>query len=149
MVKINRGLSWIVFVILNPYSLTHSLIPLIRRHSEFYRDVFAYKGQRALEAGDILKRPTYARTLRIIANAGNADPMYKGVLGEQMVKDINAHGGQFMMDDFKNYKVRFRDAIEQPFGKGKIITTPPPTSGPVLSLVLNILKGTQVAKKTC
>lgn len=131
--------------LINPYSLIHSLIPLIGPlYSEFCRDVFTYKGQRVLEAGDILKRPTYARTLRIIANAGNADPMYKGVLGEQMVKDVNAHGGQFMMDDFKNYKVRFRDAIEQPFGKGKIITTPPPTSGPVLSLVLNILKGTQV-----
>ena len=124
-------------------SICLNLSPLMRHFSKSSREVFTYKGRRVLEEGDILKRPTYARTLRIIANAGNADPVYKGVLGQQMVKDINAHGGQFMMDDFKNYKVRFRDAIEQPFGKGKLITTPPPTSGPVLSLVLNILKGTR------
>ena len=102
--------------------------------------MFAYKG-RVLKAGDIMKRPTYARTLRIIANAGNADPVYGGVLGQQMVNDINAHGGKFMMDDLKNYKVLFRDTIQQSLGKGKLLTTPPPTSGPVLSLILNILKG--------
>ncbi len=89
----------------------------------------------------MLRRPTYARTLKIIANAGNADQIYGGVLGQQMVNDINAHGGKFMIDDLKNYKVRFRDTIEQTFGKGKLLTTPPPTSGPVLSLILNILKG--------
>ena len=89
----------------------------------------------------MMRRPTYARTLKIIANAGNGDPVYGGKLGQQMVNDINAHGGQFLMDDLKNYKVRFRDTIVQSFGKGKLITTPPPTSGPVLSLILNILKG--------
>ncbi|CAB3995471.1 glutathione hydrolase 1 proenzyme isoform X1 [Paramuricea clavata] len=104
------------------------------------KEVFTYNG-RVLEAGETMKRPTYARTLRIISNAGNADPVYGGVLGQQMVKDINTHGGQFMIDDFKNYKVRFRDTISESFGKGKLLTTPPPTSGPVLSLVLNILKG--------
>ena len=111
-------------------------------HSKSFREVFTYNG-RVLEAGEIMKRPTYARTLRIISNAGNADPVYGGVLGQQMVKDINTHGGQFMIDDLKNYKVRFRDTITESFGKGKLLTTPPPTSGPVLSLVLNILKGSR------
>ena len=110
------------------------------------RDIFTYKG-RILEAGQLMKRSTYARTLKIIANAGNGDPVYGGVLGQQMINDINAHGGQFMMDDLKNYKVRFRDTIVQSFGKGKLITTPPPTSGPVLLLIMNILKGYQLTEK--
>ena len=104
------------------------------------REIYTFNG-RLLEAGDTTKRPTLARTLRIISNAGNADPVYGGLLGEQMVNDINSHGGQFTMDDLRNYKVRFREAIEQSYGKYTMLTTPPPTSGPVLSLVLNILKG--------
>ena len=104
------------------------------------REIFAFNG-RVLQAGETMKRPTYARTLRLIAEAGNADEVYGGRFGQQMVNDINAHGGRFSIDDLKNYKVRFRDTIEQSFGKGKLLTSPPPTSGPVLSLVLNILKG--------
>ncbi|XP_028396381.1 glutathione hydrolase 1 proenzyme-like isoform X2 [Dendronephthya gigantea] len=104
------------------------------------KEIFAYNG-RVLKAGETLRRPTYARTLRLIAEAGNANEVYGGRFGQQMVNDINAHGGRFSIDDLKNYKVRFRDTIEQSFGKGKLLTSPPPTSGPVLSLVLNILKG--------
>ncbi|XP_046839747.1 glutathione hydrolase 1 proenzyme-like isoform X3 [Xenia sp. Carnegie-2017] len=109
------------------------------------KEIFTYNG-RLLKAGEMLKRPTFGRTLRIIANAGNADPVYGGVLGQQIVNDINAHGGKFTMDDLKNYKVRFRDSIEQSVGRGRLITTPPPTSGPVLVLVLNILKGYNFTK---
>lgn len=97
-----------------------------------------------MESGEKIKRPTLARTLRIIADAGNADPIYHGVLGQQIVRDVNSHGGLFTMDDLKNYKVRFREAIKQPLGKYSLLTTPPPSSGPVLSLALNILKGMKI-----
>ena len=44
-------------------------------------------------------------------------------------------------DDLRKYKTEEREPLESELSGMKMYLTPPPTSGAVLGLILNILKG--------
>ncbi|XP_068679087.1 glutathione hydrolase 1 proenzyme-like [Montipora foliosa] len=90
--------------------------------------------------GTILKMPKLARTLEIIRD--DPDSFYNGSLAEDIVKDIQDGGGIILLEDLKNYKTEVRTPLSGRIGNGFTwYTDPPPSSGAVLSLILNILKG--------
>lgn len=55
--------------------------------------------------GDIFRQPDLARSLRAIAQEG-ADAFYRGRIAEQIVRDMQAHGGLLSAEDLANYRVR-------------------------------------------
>ena len=55
--------------------------------------------------GDVFCQPDLARTLRCIAAEG-PDAFYRGPIAEQIVRDVQAHGGLLTMDDLANYRIR-------------------------------------------
>ena len=55
--------------------------------------------------GDTFRQPDLARTLRAIATDG-LDAFYRGRIAEQIVCDMQAHGGLLSMDDLAGYRVR-------------------------------------------
>ena len=88
-----------------------------------------------------MKRPKLANTLEIIANQG-ADAFYTGVLADKIVQEIGAKGGIITTDDLANYTVDVRDALAVDLNDTyTAYTTEAPTSGPILTFILNILQG--------
>jgi gamma-glutamyltranspeptidase/glutathione hydrolase/leukotriene-C4 hydrolase len=109
----------------------------------FFRELFVKNNQtNALYvAGDIMKRPKYAETLRIIAKQG-VDAFYTGVLADKIVKEIQDRGGIITKQDLANYQVDFQEALNISLNDSlTAFTTQAPSSGPILTFILNILRG--------
>ncbi|XP_072001502.1 glutathione hydrolase 1 proenzyme isoform X2 [Engystomops pustulosus] len=103
-------------------------------------EVFCNAEGKALQQGDIVKLPKLAQTLQTLAD--DPESFYTGALATQIVKDIQQAGGIITEEDLRNYKV---DINEEPLrfqiGDYTMISPTAPLSGPVLGLILNILKG--------
>ena len=76
---------------------------------------------------------------------------YNGTLAKMISQDIRiripryqGRKGQVTEQDLRNYTTEIREPLESELAGMKMLLTPPPTSGAVLGLVLNILKGRQV-----
>lgn len=89
--------------------------------------------------GSVLKMPKFARTLEIIRD--NPESFYTGELAKDIVKDVQENGGIITLEDLKNYNVKVRTPLTADMGEYTWYTNPPPGSGAVISLILNILKG--------
>nr|CAH7726908.1 unnamed protein product [Callosobruchus chinensis] len=95
--------------------------------------------KKAYKAGEIMKRPRLAKTLRIIAKQGGM-ALHNGVLTEGFVKDVQDRGGILTVEDMKNYKPIWVNPVQTTFTNGHTLySIPLPGSGAVLSLILNIL----------
>ena len=97
-------------------------------------------GERNLKKlGSVLKMPKFARTLEIIRD--DPESFYNGSLAEDIVKDVQENGGIITLEDMRKYNVKVREPVTAKMGDYTWYTNPPPGSGAVLSLILNILKG--------
>ncbi|XP_070573060.1 glutathione hydrolase 1 proenzyme-like [Ptychodera flava] len=103
-------------------------------------EVFLKANGSLKQEGDIMFRPKLAQTYRRIA-AGGAEAFYTGRLADDIVKDIEEQGGIITTEDMRNYRVRFREPLMAEFDGLKAYSLPPPSSGAVLMLILNILRG--------
>ncbi|KAF7651238.1 hypothetical protein LDENG_00113760 [Lucifuga dentata] len=97
--------------------------------------------------GDVLKEnqtirfPKLAETLRKIAENG-ADAFYQGQIADDLVMDIQTSGGIITLEDLKNYvPVLDENPLKVTVGEYTMAVPNAPASGPVLSLILNILNG--------
>lgn len=92
-------------------------------------------------AGERLKQPALAKTLKLIAKHGSK-AFYEGPIAEAIVKASKAKGGILTMEDFKRYTVEWRDPIMCAYRGYTIVSAAPPSSGGVtLCEMLNILSG--------
>ncbi len=105
-----------------------------------FRNLYAPKGT-LLKTGDTVINLELADTLEIIAKAGNADPFYGGQIAEIIEEDIKEQGGILTIEDLEHYKAISRKPIKTKLGSYTMLNTPAPASGPILALIMNILKG--------
>ncbi len=92
-------------------------------------------------AGEILRQPDLAKTLKAIA-ANGAAGFYEGWVADKLVATMKAGGGLITHADLKAYTVKHRPPIEGTFRGVKIVTMPPPSSGGVhIVQMLNVLEG--------
>lgn len=97
------------------------------------RDVF--------QKGEIMRRPTLAKTLQRLAEKGG-DDLYEGKLAHQLVQDLIGFGGIITMDDMGSYHPLIRKALATELSHGiTMFTAPPPGGGAVFAHVLHILDG--------
>ena len=113
-----------------------------------HRELLAPQGK-YLEEGDTIYRRNYSKTLRAIGESGNASYFYHGPFMEQMVRELQGAGAPIQEEDFLNYAAIEREPVETTYDGLKVIGAPPPASGAVLALILNILQGTTQQKRIC
>ncbi|XP_010893411.2 gamma-glutamyltransferase 5a isoform X2 [Esox lucius] len=103
------------------------------------RKLFLGKDGKLLKVGDVMKFEKLADTLEIIANHG-ADAFYTGKVAEDLINDIKEAGGKLNMKDLESFKVKVTDAWTIPLGEYQMHFPPPPSGGPILAFILNIMK---------
>ncbi|TKY47618.1 Gamma-glutamyltranspeptidase 1 [Spatholobus suberectus] len=101
------------------------------------RSIFAPNGE-LLKAGDICYNKKLAETLRTISKFG-PKAFYDGLIGLNLVKDVQNAGGILSMKDLKSYTVKQKEPISTDVLGLKILGMPPPSGGPPMVLLLNIL----------
>lgn len=105
---------------------------------------FLPNGQ-APHAGDLIRQPDLAESLRTIANEG-IDVLYGGSLGQTIIDDIQQNGGIMTLDDLLSYRTIERDFVRGSYRGYDILVPSPPCSGGVHILqILQLLEGFDVA----
>ncbi len=105
---------------------------------------FYLKNGHAPAAGTVWRLPKLAATLKAIAKQGRS-AFYEGELAEKMVAALNAAGAVHTADDFSNAKADFVDLISTDFHGHDVHQIPPNGQGITALIMLNILKGFDVA----
>ena len=82
------------------------------------------------KAGDQVKWTDLAHTLELIRDNGRAG-FYEGKTAENIVAEMQRGKGNMTLEDLKNYKSRWVDAISAPYKGYRVISMPPPSSGGV------------------
>ncbi|KAK9991086.1 hypothetical protein SO802_026071 [Lithocarpus litseifolius] len=101
------------------------------------RDIFTSNGS-LLQAGDICRNEKLAHTLRKISKFGPV-ALYNGSIGFNLVREIQKVGGILTMKDLQSYKVKLKEPISANILGLKLLAMPPPSGGPPMILMLNIL----------
>jgi len=91
------------------------------------------------QAGELLRQPQLAATLRLIAQGG-APAFYDGPIAQAIVKAGYREGGMLSMEDFKRYSVDEPAPVHCSYRGYLVTSAPPPSSGGVtLCELLNVL----------
>ena len=96
------------------------------------------------KAGDTLKQPELAATLKRIAKNG-AEEFYRGETAQLIVAEMAKSGGLITLQDLAAYKPKVRDVLHAEYASGghewEVLTSPPPSSGGVAIIeALNMLQ---------
>ncbi|GFE86866.1 gamma-glutamyltransferase [Steroidobacter agaridevorans] len=90
-------------------------------------------------AGEILRQPDLARTLRRIARSGPQD-FYKGETARRIVADMQHFGGGITAEDLASYRAIERQPISGEYRGYRIVGMAPPSSGGIgVIQTLNVL----------
>lgn len=108
--------------------------------SEAGKQAFYKPGGALYRAGETLKQPDLAWSLRQIADKG-ADAFYRGEIAQRFVADMKAHGGLITAEDLASYKAVIRPPLVGTYRGLTVMTSPPASAGGATLLeMLNILE---------
>jgi gamma-glutamyltranspeptidase/glutathione hydrolase len=105
--------------------------------------MFLHGGQH-FKAGETLRQPELAATLKRIAKNGSEE-FYRGETAHLLSDEMAKNGGLITLEDLANYKVKVREVLHAKYESGghswEVLTSPPPSSGGVAIIeALNMLK---------
>jgi gamma-glutamyltranspeptidase/glutathione hydrolase len=95
------------------------------------RQYFFRAGGEPLRAGDLLRNPAYARTLRTLAMHG-PEAFYRGDIARDIVATANgaaANPGDLTLDDLAAYRIKLRTPVCGPYRGYRVCGMPLPSSG--------------------
>jgi len=95
-------------------------------------------------AGETLRNPDYAWTLRRLAERGPED-FYQGELAQQIATDLATNDSFVTAEDLAGYRFQDVAPVVGSYRGYKIVTVGPPHGGPTLLAILNILEGYDLA----
>ena len=112
--------------------------------NEEARAVFAPGGE-VPAAGELLRQPDLAATMRTLAREGR-DGFYRGAVADTLVDGVQGGGGIWSAEDLLNYRVVEREPLTGKYHDVDITTAPPPSGGGVALInMFNMLSGYDLA----
>jgi gamma-glutamyltranspeptidase / glutathione hydrolase len=96
-------------------------------------------GGRAPEAGEIMRYPALANTLRIIARQGR-DGFYAGEIADDIVAHLKPRGSLLTLEDFATTDATWVDPISTVYADHELLEIPPNGQGITALIALNALK---------
>jgi gamma-glutamyltranspeptidase/glutathione hydrolase len=101
-------------------------------------------GGKFFHAGDTLRQPELAATLKRIARNGPAE-FYQGETAQMLARDMAAFGGLITLDDLAHYQPKIREVLHVSYTidahRWDVFSAPPPSSGGVAIMeALNMLQ---------
>ena len=116
--------------------------PELQRFS-MSRHIFLNDGK-MYRAGDTLRQPELAATLKRIAKKG-PEEFYRGETAQMLVRDMAAFGGLITLDDLAQYQPKIREVLQANYSvsgeRWEVLSAPPPSSGGVAIIEgLNMLE---------
>ncbi len=94
-------------------------------------------------AGDTVKQPELVATFVQIQQNGR-DGFYKGIVADQIAREMLAGGGLILEEDLEKYQPVWREPVIGSYKGHKVISMPPPSSGGVA--VIQLLQGAEQLK---
>jgi gamma-glutamyltranspeptidase / glutathione hydrolase len=100
-------------------------------------------------AGEILRQPELAATLKRIAKNGPAE-FYQGETARMLAKDMAAMGGLVTLEDLAKYQAKSREVVHAGYAidghRWEVYSAPPPSSGGVAIIeALNMLQDVRLS----
>lgn len=123
----------------SPYPGMADMVEIVAANPEAARLYLKANGQPHM-AGDIIRNPDYAATLRRIGRAG-PDEFYRGDLALRIASDLAAGGSFVTAADLAAYAVRDPEPAIGTYRGYTVATAPAPHCGPTLLEILNIVEG--------
>lgn len=107
-------------------------------------DIYLDEDWMPFEAGDIIKNPDLAHSLRLIADQGE-EVFYRGEIAEKIVAAVQADGGCLTLEDFANYDIHVTEPVHGTYRGCDIYSSNLPSSGGTIIVeMLNILENFDV-----
>jgi gamma-glutamyltranspeptidase/glutathione hydrolase len=112
------------------------------------KSLFARPDGTPVQAGDILKNPAYAATLRKIADGGSR-VLLEGPVAEKIAARTHAEPrpGTLTTQDLAAYRPHETEPVCRPYRVYIVCVPPPPSSGVSLLQMLGILEHTDIASR--
>ena len=110
------------------------------------RALFSRPDGTAARAGDVLRNPAYAATLRLLAARG-ARALHRGPVARAIVARTRAdpRPGSMTLSDLASYRPLQRTPLCRPYRGYTVCVPPPPSSGASVLQLLGILEHTDIA----
>ncbi|XP_066018957.1 glutathione hydrolase 1 proenzyme-like [Pocillopora verrucosa] len=105
----------------------------------FFSELLLVDNERLVKKGDVIKNEKYAMTLERVRD--DPESFYNGALASDIIRDLKKVNGMVTDSDLRDYRPITRNPYQRGLSGMKMYLTPPPTSGAVLGLILNILQG--------
>ena len=133
-----------VEISLRGYALTPLAAEILNTKQEefqtYNRWSTPYHSDQIWEAGDTIRQPDLAKTLKHIQTNGR-NGFYDGIVADQIVAEMQSGNGLISHADLKNYQSVWRKPISGNYRGHQIISMAPPSSGGIA--LLQLLQGTE------
>jgi gamma-glutamyltranspeptidase/glutathione hydrolase len=107
----------------------------LRRHRHGHELMIAGRGPRA---GEVIRLPTLASSLRTLAEEGSA-PFYRGRIAERIVAALGEEGGVMSPADLAGHRSQWVDPISIDYRGLRVWECPPNGQGLAVLLALNVV----------
>ena len=91
-------------------------------------------------AGEIIRNPDLAQTMRSIAEHGAYKGYYQGRIAEALVEAVGAHGGVLGLEDLSAHRTKFVKPISVAYKGLRVHETPPPSQGLAALIALRLIE---------
>ena len=132
---------------ISPRLAVESQAPLPQTSAPDVKAYFTKADGAHVQAGDVLKNPAYAHTLRTLAETGP-----RALLEGPIARDIAARvdrdpGAVLTLADLKAYHPQASEALCRPYRAYVVCVPPSPSGGPALLEMLGLLARTDIDKR--